>query len=38
MCELDLRWRYEQQQNSMKHWVAPATREQPPFAPKHRLR
>ncbi len=35
--ELDLRYSYEQQQHSPNTDVTPVPREQPPFAPNHRL-
>ena len=35
--ELDLRYSYEPQQHSSKSGVTPVPREQPPFAPNHRL-
>jgi transposase len=35
--ELDLRYSYEQQQDSPNADATPAPREQPPFAPNHRL-
>jgi hypothetical protein len=37
VSELDLRYNYEQQQHSSNVDVTPVAREQPPFAPNHRL-
>jgi hypothetical protein len=37
VCELDLRYSYEPQRDSLDIRVTPVPREQPPFAPNHRI-